>query len=964
VIGTLEYMAPEQAGFAGEDVDTRADIYSLGVILYELLTGLRPLDAARLRKAALTEMIRIIKEEEPSKPSTRLSTDASGPSLAALRHSEPRKLAALLRSELDWVVMKCLEKQRDRRYETASGLARDIQRYLADEPVEARPPSAGYRLRKYARKHRRLLATTAAFGVLLVLGVVLSTWQAVRATRAEARALDSAARARREEHKARAAALAELAQRREAETNFGKAQAAVDDYLTKVSESQLLDVPGLQPLRRDLLTSALTFYQEFLQQRGDDPRLRAALAAAQFRVGRIYNELGEQKASRKFMQDALAGYEALCQAEPAAVEPRIGLARCHFCMGAWANAVEEWQKLLASDPNNARYQTELAQAFSALANQHRENKDKAAALATHQRALALRSTLVRNDPDNVQARRDLGQTLSSVADLLAASQESHGEDVAISDVLAMYRRSVEHSEVAFGRGSDRVQAGHELVLGCRKVAASERQLGHSSAALFWYQKSADLAKRLAQENPAVADLQTEWFNSYRVLATYERELGHAEDAAATFRLANDVLERLPRQSKAPARATAEAAAVKPMAEQAALANRLDLATSQYGIGRIQTDLGQFEAAATSLAQALELRAALLRDEPASARYEADVALTRLALGRLDWNAGRQAAAAPKFRQALQALEALASRRPEDDLLNQQVANGLTTVAHLYARGFLWQEACGYLAKAVERMPTERYMSLCLSYLLVQTGDVEAYRRLCRDMLKRFGNNRDQRSGPQAGQAALILPDAVTDRELLTRLAEFGVQAAPGGSRGMRRVVRGITAYRNGQFAAAVPWIEEGLNVNTDTYFPVKGYFFLAMAHHELGQADAARTALDQGRAALRRYYPRPDRDELGEIWVDWAGTQIARREAETLIEGTTATDPLEHLRRAKLLAQLGEAGKADAEFAAAVAVRPNDPEVWATRGRIFAQLGLKERSEADFARALQLKPLQSDEPKF
>ncbi len=151
VVGTLEYMSPEQAAYSNEDIDTRADIYSLGVILYELLTGLRPIDAKRLKKAALTEMIRIIREEEPSKPSTRLSTDDSLPSLAALRQIEPRKLMALLRGELDWVVMKCLEKHRERRYDTANALARDVERYLADEAVEARPPSAGYRLQKFAR---------------------------------------------------------------------------------------------------------------------------------------------------------------------------------------------------------------------------------------------------------------------------------------------------------------------------------------------------------------------------------------------------------------------------------------------------------------------------------------------------------------------------------------------------------------------------------------------------------------------------------------------------------------------------------------------------------------------------------------------------------------------------------------------------------------------------------------------
>src|SRR5947209_8802787 len=127
-------------------------------------------------------MIRIIREEEPSKPSTRLSTDESLPSLAALRQTEPRKLMALLRGELDWVVMKCLEKQRERRYETANGLARDIQRYLANEVVEARPPSVGYRLRKFVRRNRAMVLAGSAVAAALLVGVVAFAWQLLIAT--------------------------------------------------------------------------------------------------------------------------------------------------------------------------------------------------------------------------------------------------------------------------------------------------------------------------------------------------------------------------------------------------------------------------------------------------------------------------------------------------------------------------------------------------------------------------------------------------------------------------------------------------------------------------------------------------------------------------------------------------------------------------------------------------------------
>ena len=213
MVGTPQYMSPEQAEMSGLDIDTRSDVYSLGVLLYELLTGTTPLEARRLRSAGYAEMQRLIREEEAPRPSTRVSTLGERLSVVARdRQCEPCRLSQLLRGELDWIVLKALEKDRTRRYDTAAGLARDVERYLADEPVEACPPTFGYRLRKAYRKHRAATLIAAGFAALLLAGVGLVSWQAVRATGAENEAreqrdvaLTNEALARQEAGKARAA---------------------------------------------------------------------------------------------------------------------------------------------------------------------------------------------------------------------------------------------------------------------------------------------------------------------------------------------------------------------------------------------------------------------------------------------------------------------------------------------------------------------------------------------------------------------------------------------------------------------------------------------------------------------------------------------------------------------------------------------------------------------------------------
>jgi eukaryotic-like serine/threonine-protein kinase len=202
MIGTPLYMSPEQADMSSVDIDTRSDIYSLGVLLYELLTGTTPFDQQRLRQSAFDEIRRIIREEEPPKPSTRISTlGAARTATATHRDVDIRRLGQLVDGDLDWIVMKSLEKDRQRRYETAGALIKDIARHLDNQPVEARPQSGAYRLRKLIRRNKFAFIAVGAVAMALLIGVTLSTWMFLREKAAKQRAVFAEQKAKAEADK-------------------------------------------------------------------------------------------------------------------------------------------------------------------------------------------------------------------------------------------------------------------------------------------------------------------------------------------------------------------------------------------------------------------------------------------------------------------------------------------------------------------------------------------------------------------------------------------------------------------------------------------------------------------------------------------------------------------------------------------------------------------------------------------
>ncbi|MCI0681757.1 MAG: protein kinase [Gemmataceae bacterium] len=522
ILGTLRYMPPE--AFEGQS-DARGDVYSLGLTMYELL-AMRPAFDERDRN----KLIKHVTTGEPTP-------------LHKVNRETPRDLVT--------IIHKAIDREPSRRYATAEDLASDLQRFLDDEPILARRQT---QLERYWRWARHNPGIAILGGVLSAVLVIVTLASLVVAGRMSTLA-DNEAQAAADERTARAAAVAaqdreakerakaEQAKKaaedsklraeqalRKAEENFAKARAAVNDYLTAVSEDDRLKSPGLQGLRIQLLQSALQFYQEFLKERGDDPTLRKELAGVYFKVGEIHRELGHIPAAGQAQAQSRRLYEALAAEDPADPALQYGLAMSMSRLGAHTQAVAILEKLVQAD--DPKYLYELSLAYNSIAI-GAAKMDKAKELEFLRKALGAAERLVKLRPDDADARVVMSASCNNIAIRIW-----HKHD---AEALELLRRAAEEDEAAYRLAPNHPLAARFLTIGLNNVASTALRLGLTDEALAAHRRRVEVLDRRARDNPTLPGVDAALAGGLGVLLYELRQAGRWEEAARTADKARDRL---------------------------------------------------------------------------------------------------------------------------------------------------------------------------------------------------------------------------------------------------------------------------------------------------------------------------------------------------------------------------------------------------------------------------------------
>jgi len=662
VAGTPLYMAPEQASFNALDIDTRADIYALGVILYELLTGSTPIRRETFRKAALEEMLRLIREVEPPTPSSRISTSETLPSIAATRQSEPARLSRFVRGDLDWIVMKALAKERNRRYESAIALAQDIERFTHHEPVSAGPPTASYRFRKFARRNRAALATAGVFALLLVAATSVSAVLAVWANRERVRALSAEKSAK--EQQVRAQDREEMA------------IDAVRRYGDVVRETpELKNNPSLAKLRATLLREPQTFFKRLRDRLQSDrettPDSLDRLAKASFDMGDLTAEIGDKQDALRAFEEARAILERLARENPSVTLFQRDLAMSQGSIGNLQSATGRPAEALASydqarailerltreNPSVTRFQRDLAATHDNIGILQRETGRPAEALASYEQARAIDVRLTRENPSVTQFQSALAKSHINIG-LLQSETGRPAEAIAsFEQARAIVERLTRENPSVTEFQSDLAKSHNNIGL-------LQSETGRPAEALASYEQARAIFERLAREHPSVTEFQSDLAKSYFNIGFLQSDTGRPTEALASSERARATFERLTREN--PSVTEFQSA----------------LAKSYFNIGRVQSATGRPAEALASYEQARAIFERLTRENLSVTQFQSALANSHINIGLLHSETGRPAEAIASFERARAIFERLTRENPSVTAFQSDLARGYSNIGRL------------------------------------------------------------------------------------------------------------------------------------------------------------------------------------------------------------------------------------------------------------------------------------------
>jgi tetratricopeptide (TPR) repeat protein/tRNA A-37 threonylcarbamoyl transferase component Bud32 len=513
VLGTPSYMAPEQAMGKTREVGPAADVYALGAILYEMLTGRPP-----FRAATMMETLLQVQYEEPLAPC---------------------RLNSQVPADLETICLKCLEKMPSKRYGTALDLAEDLRRFQAGEPIVARPIRTWERVAKWARR-RPTAAALVGLGVFSTAGGILAAL---------------AYTAQLQHYNVQLAAAAERAREQSvrAERNFGYAREAVQRMLTRVADELLLDVPQSEPVRRAILEEALGYYQKFLQERSDDPKVRSETGSAFHSVAEICRLLGDRARSQQAYEQAVAIFGQLMIEFPAQPDYAEQLADSYNSMGellrisadpetaepCYLNALQTQQRLARDFPGQLNYQMKQARTQYNLGILYKDSGRSEAAQRAYHQAIVLLQDLVSRDPQIAAYRRELARALVNQGILLRATNQPSDAELAYNEAITIYRALVDQHP-------NKTDYRHEYASSCVNLGNLLLLLDRNrrEQATEAYSKALKLFQALADDSPQVPVYRKELANCYNSVAALLKLQNQAAAAKNRWDQARKILDKL------------------------------------------------------------------------------------------------------------------------------------------------------------------------------------------------------------------------------------------------------------------------------------------------------------------------------------------------------------------------------------------------------------------------------------